>query len=75
MTPRVGLRFRHRRWLTEDRQAGLLCVVTALRRDVVYYREVGPDGQPVGGRWYMPRARFNEYAMEDATCGSSDAPK
>jgi hypothetical protein len=66
LRPIRGMRFVHARHLapegTKANPVYEVCVVTAVRRGLVYYRaESSPTAQ---GRWYTPLARFHEEVRE-----------
>lgn len=66
-TIKVGMVFQHRNWF--DAMPGsasrepLVCIVTAIRHGMVYYKSARWDGRTWvadGGKWYQDLATFEQ---------------
>jgi hypothetical protein len=59
-----GMEFRHASWLEADNKTQLLCRVTSVRNDQVYWKAV-ENGELVGLSYYFAAEEFGRYAKSE----------
>lgn len=76
---RRGDRFEHRRYLRPDENSPLVCVVTAVRQGVIYYRPdygVHDDGTPwLGSPSYFPADQESRYVGKVQVAASTNSER
>lgn len=64
--PQRGMRFIHSQWMNEDYLTPLVCEITQMNEQVIYYRPIYMNGK-IGAACYAYRNSFPRYVKEWVT--------